>query len=161
MGKWANNVALDAHFAKLLQGLVRQCEAMCTSPDGYAIYHYGRFGGLGLALNQLDHPLDPTNKTVNNYSVESTEPVYTQSGNVVLDAKGEAWVMLPDYTEATTKDFRYQLTPIGSYAPLFVAQEVAGNRFKIGGGTSGMKVSWTVTGSRNDLYVQKTWSACC
>ena len=128
----------------------------CWSPDAYAIYSNGRFGGVGLALNQLDHPLDPANKIVNNYSVEATEPIYTYRGNVVLDANGEAWVALPDYAESITKDFQYQLTPVRSAAPnLFVAEEVSGNKFKISGGSEGLKVSWTVTGSRNDLYVQK------
>jgi|GEM_PF-6059942 len=128
----------------------------CPSPNGYAIYHNGRFGGAGLLVNQLDHPLDPTNKIINNYSVESTEPTYTYRGNVVLDANGEAWVDLPDYAEAITKDFQYQLTPIGASAPnLYVAQEVNANRFRVSGGSGGLKVSWTVTGTRNDLYVQK------
>ena len=62
----------------------------CPSPNGWAVYHNGRFGGVGLAVNQLDHPLDPTNKTINNYSVESTEPTYSYRGNAVLDANGEA-----------------------------------------------------------------------
>ncbi len=128
----------------------------CPSPYGYGVYYGGRFGGSGLAVNQLDHPLDPLNKMINNYSVESTEPTYTYRGNAVLDAGGEAWVTLPDYAESITKDFQYQLTPVGASAPnLFIAQEVSGHKFKISGGSGGLKVSWTVTGTRNDLYVQK------
>src|SRR5688572_32701870 len=34
----------------------------------------------------------------------------------------------------------------------FVADEIAGNRFKIGGGIAGRKVSWQVTGIRHDAF---------
>ena len=50
-------------------------------------------------------------------------------------------------------DFRYQLTPIGAPGPnLHVAERVAGNCFKIAGGSAGMEVSWQVTGIRQDAY---------
>ena len=35
---------------------------------------------------------------------------------------------------------------------MYVAEEISGNRFTIAGGTSGMKVSWMVTGIRQDAY---------
>jgi hypothetical protein len=34
----------------------------------------------------------------------------------------------------------------------YVAEEIAGNQFKIGGGIPGRKVSWQVTGIRHDAY---------
>jgi len=49
-------------------------------------------------------------------------------------------------------EFRYQLTCIGGQAPVYIAQEVQSNRFKIGGGAPGMKVSWQVTGIRQDPW---------
>jgi hypothetical protein len=74
-------------------------------------------------------------------------------GVVVLDSKGEAQVNLPAWFEPLNKDFRYQLTAIGGPGPgLYVAQEIAGNRFRIAGGPSGLKVSWQVTGTRHDAY---------
>ena len=74
-------------------------------------------------------------------------------GMVRLDAKGEAWVDLPDYFEALNHHFRYQLTAVGAPAPrLYVAREVSQNRFKIAGGRPGGKVSWQVTGIRHDAY---------
>ena len=77
------------------------------------------------------------------------------NGNVVLDANGEAWVELPAYFEALNKDFRYQLTAIGAPGPnLYIAQEISGNRFKIAGGSPGMKVSWQVTGIRHDPFAE-------
>ena len=75
------------------------------------------------------------------------------NGNIMLDAQGEAWVVLPEWFEALNRDFRYQLTPIGAPGPnLYVAQEVVGNRFKIAGGAAGGRVSWQVTGVRQDRW---------
>jgi hypothetical protein len=99
----------------------------------------------------IDHPLDPENKLLYHSSVESPERLNVYSGNVVLDGQGEAWVELPEYFEALNRDFRYQLTPIGGPAPnLYVAEEIKGNRFRLAGGEPGLKVSWQVTGIRDD-----------
>ena len=77
------------------------------------------------------------------------------NGVIRLDAKGQAWVRLPDYFEALNRDFRYQLTAIGAPGPnLYIALEVSGNRFKIAGGRPGGRVSWQVTGIRQDAYAQ-------
>ena len=76
-----------------------------------------------------------------------------------MDAAGAAWVELPDYFQALNRDFRYQLTAIGAPASgLYVASEIAANRFQIAGGTPSMKVSWQVTGIRQDAYA-KTYAA--
>jgi hypothetical protein len=62
-------------------------------------------------------------------------------------------VTLPDWFEALNRDFRYQLTAIGKPSPnLYIAQEISGNHFRIGGGTPGGKVSWMVTGIRHDAF---------
>jgi hypothetical protein len=51
------------------------------------------------------------------------------------------------------RDFRYQLTPIGAPGPnLYIASEIQDNRFKIGGGVTGTRVSWQVTGIRQDAW---------
>jgi hypothetical protein len=50
------------------------------------------------------------------------------------------------------RDFRYQLTCIGGFAPVFISEEISNNHFKIEGGKKGMKVSWQVTGIRQDAY---------
>ena len=76
------------------------------------------------------------------------------NGNAVLDAKGEAEIQLPDYFEALNQDFRYQLTCIGGFAPVYVSREIENNRFRIAGGISGLKVSWQVTGIRHDAYAE-------
>jgi hypothetical protein len=101
----------------------------------------------------IDHPLDPENKYLSHSFVESPDMMNVYNGIVRLDAKGAAWVDLPDYFEALNGGFRYQLTAIGAPAPrLYVAKEVTQNRFKVAGGTPGGKVSWQVTGIRHDAY---------
>lgn len=104
---------------------------------------------------KIDHPLDPANKYLSHSFVESPDMMNIYNGIAKLDAEGEAWVTLPDWFEALNQDFRYQLTAIGAAAPsLHVAQEVAGNRFKIAGGPAGTKVSWQLTGIRHDPYAE-------
>jgi len=103
---------------------------------------------------RIDHPLDPAGQYLIHTSVESPDMMTVYNGNVTLDADGAATVEMPSYFEALNKDFRYQLTAIGGFAPVYVAEEIADNRFKIGGGTPGMKVSWQVTGVRHDPYAE-------
>lgn len=76
-------------------------------------------------------------------------------GIVVLDDKGEATVILPDWFQALNKDFRYQLTCIGGWAQVYIAEEIQNNKFKIAGGKSGMKISWQVTGIRHDKWAEE------
>jgi hypothetical protein len=77
------------------------------------------------------------------------------NGNVTLDANGEAVVEMPAYFEALNRDFRYQLTTIGGFAPVYIAETIQDNRFKIAGGTSGIIVSWQVTGIRQDAWANE------
>ena len=101
---------------------------------------------------KIDHPLDPENKYLHHSFVESPDSMNIYDGRVGLDNNGEAWVELPDWFQALNKDFCYQLTCIGNYAPVYIAEEISDNRFKIAGGKLGMKVSWQVTGVRRDPY---------
>jgi hypothetical protein len=105
-------------------------------------------------LFRIDHPQHPAEKYLSHTSVESDEMANVYSGNVTLDARGEAWVGLPDWFEALNVDFRYQLTCVGAFAPVYVAQEITDHRFRIAGGRAGMKVSWQVTGVRHDAYAR-------
>jgi len=74
------------------------------------------------------------------------------NGNIILNANGEAIVNLPEWFEALNRDFRYQLTCIGGFAEVYISEEISNNRFKIAGGKAGMKVSWQVTGIRQDAW---------
>ena len=104
---------------------------------------------------KIDHPLDPADKYLSHSFVESPDMMNIYNGVITLDAKGEAWVALPEWFEALNSDFRYQLTAIGRPQPrLYIAQEISANRFKIAGGKSGAKVSWQVTGIRQDAYAR-------
>ena len=104
---------------------------------------------------KIDHPLDPANKYLFHSSVESSEMMNIYTGNVLLDASGEAKIELPDWFEALNRDFCYQLTAIGKPSPgLYIAEEISGNQFRIAGGTPGAKVSWQVTGARQDAYAK-------
>ena len=132
--------------------------------DSYAIYSAGGDTYLngdldvtgtlskGAGSFKIDHPLDPENKYLYHSFVESPDMMNIYNGNVVLDDRGEATVELPDWFQGLNRDFRYQLTCIGGFAPVYVAEKVAGNRFKIAGGTPGLEVSWQVTGVRQDAF---------
>ena len=74
------------------------------------------------------------------------------NGNVTTDANGEASVTLPEYLEALNQDFRYQLTVIGQFAQAIVAQEIRNNQFTIKTDQPRVKVSWQVTGIRQDPW---------
>jgi hypothetical protein len=105
---------------------------------------------------KIDHPLDPANKYLYHSFVESPDMMNIYNGVVLLDSKGEAWVEMPAWFQKLNSDYRYQLTPIGAPGPnLYVAEEIQGNRFKIAGGKPGSKVSWEVTGIRQDPFAQK------
>jgi len=102
---------------------------------------------------KIDDPLDPANKYLSHSFVESPDMKNIYDGIATLDERGEALVSLPDWFEALNKDFRYQLTAIGAPAPgLYIAEEVRGNAFKIAGGIRGHRVSWQVTGIRQDAW---------
>jgi hypothetical protein len=111
------------------------------------------FGGG--RTTQIDHPLEPEHRVLRHAAVESPDRKNVYDGVVALDRNGEAVVALPAYFEALNRDFRYQLTCIEGWAPVFVAERIAGNRFKIGGGTPGLEVSWQVTGIRHDAWANE------
>lgn len=81
----------------------------------------------------IDHPLDPGSRNRVHASVESSEQANVYSGTATLDENGEATVELPEWMDALNEDFRYQLTCLGQFAPVYIAEEVSDNRFKIAG----------------------------
>jgi len=102
----------------------------------------------------IDHPSDPDNEFLQQAEVVSDNLSAVYSGNITLGSDGTAVVQLPDYLESFCGDFRYQLTCVGGYAPVFVSSEISGNQFVIAGGKDGLKVSWQITGIRKDKYAQ-------
>lgn len=103
---------------------------------------------------KIDHPLDPANKYLSHSFVESPDMMNVYNGNIVTDAQGNATVQLPDWFESLNRDFRYQLTVIGSFSRAMVAQEVQNNAFVIRTEQPNVKVSWQVTGIRHDVYAE-------
>jgi hypothetical protein len=103
---------------------------------------------------KIDHPLDPANKYLVHASVESSEMMNIYTGNVITDAQGEARVQLPDWFEAVNTDFRYQLTVIGQFAQAIVSSEVQNHEFAIRSSVPNVKVSWQITGVRQDAFAK-------
>ena len=103
----------------------------------------------------IDHPLDPAHKSLVHASVESCEMMNLYSGIAILDAAGEAAVTLPDWFQGLNDSLRYQLTCIGAFAPVYIAQKVDGAQFRIAGGTPGMEVSWQIIGARADRWARE------
>ncbi len=133
--------------------------ARTMSPAGFAGYFLGDVhvnGTLSKAAGsfRIDHPLDPARKWLAHSFVESPDMMNVYNGNVVLDDDGEAVVELPDYFTALNHDFRYQLTCIGAHAPVYVADQIRQNSFRIAGGSAGLTISWQVTGIRQDAYAR-------
>ncbi len=103
---------------------------------------------------KIDHPSNPANMYLQHSSVSSDEMKDIYDGVAALDVSGKATIQLPNWFEALNADFRYQLTCIGGYAPVYIASKISGNSFTIAGGTPGLEVSWQVTGVRIDKFAQ-------
>jgi hypothetical protein len=103
---------------------------------------------------KIDHPLDPLNRYLYHSFVESPDMKNIYDGVVTTGKDGFATVELPDWFEALNRDFRYQLTVIGSgaWARARVAREIDSGRFVIETDVPGTKVSWQVTGIRQDAF---------
>ncbi|HVO73305.1 MAG TPA: hypothetical protein VMT35_04735 [Ignavibacteriaceae bacterium] len=103
----------------------------------------------------IDHPLDPANKYLLHSCIESPDRMNVYNGNITTDAGGSATVELPGYFEALNIDYRYQLTVIGQFAQAIVESEIQNNHFIIKTDKPNVKVSWQVTGIRNDEYAKQ------
>jgi trimeric autotransporter adhesin len=132
--------------------------------NGAAAGLAGRFDGDVLVTGKLvkgsgsfkiDHPLDPANRYLSHSFVESPDMMNIYNGNVTTDRNGEALVELPGYFDALNRDFRYQLTVIGTFAQGIVAEKVKENHFRIKTSLPNVEVSWQVTGIRQDAYANR------
>lgn len=104
---------------------------------------------------RIDHPQDPANKYLIHSCIESSDRMNIYSGNVMTDANGSATINLPAYFQSLNIDYKYQLTVIGQFAQAIVESEIANNQFTIKTDKPNVKVSWQVTGIRNDEYAKQ------
>jgi hypothetical protein len=143
--------AVDAYGTSTATGV------LAGSASGWAAWFNGNVdvdGNLSKAGGsfKIDHPLDPANKYLYHSFVESPDMMNIYNGNVITDAQGDAVVPLPEWFETLNRDFRYQLTVIGQFAQAIVASEIAEGRFSIKTDKPNVKVSWQVTGIRQDAW---------
>ncbi len=130
--------------------------------SGYAGYFVGNVGITGTCTGctgpsslQIDHPLDPAHKYLRHAGVASSDQLDLYSGNAVTDGRGFATVQMPRWFQALNRSFRYQLTVVGRAhweAKAAVWNEMRHNRFTIRTDQPQVKVSWLVTGIRQDRY---------
>jgi hypothetical protein len=109
----------------------------------------------GAGAVKFDDPADPANETITHAFVASSEMKNIYDGVATLGPSGAATVQLPAWFETLNKDFRYQLTALGTpQAGLFISKKVSNNQFTIAGGVPGAEVSWQVTGVRADPWAK-------
>src|SRR5215218_7813716 len=89
------------------------------SPNNWSGYFQGSVNVVGTLFKssgafRIDHPLDPAHKYLQHSFVESPDMMNVYNGNVLTNGKGFATVKLPKWFQALNRDFRYQLTIVGS-----------------------------------------------
>ena len=155
----ANSLDLTGHMTlngslNVLRGFTAGSLMQNPNSQIYGNLHVQGRLTAGVKTFRIDHPLDPENKYLSHSSVESPDVMNIYNGNIITDAEGKATVVLPDYFEALNRDFRYQLTVIGKRAQATVASEIENNRFTINTDQPDVKVSWQVTGVRQDALAK-------
>jgi len=126
---------------------------MRITPNGDVYIH----GNVSKAAGsfKIDHPADPPNKLLYHSSVKSPDMMNVYNGIVTTDAHGFATVVMPSYFEALNNEFRYQLTAMGGFTQLCIYQEIENSQFIIQSSEPNVKVSWQVTGIRQDAFANK------
>jgi len=134
--------------------------ATCHDPTLWAGWFNGNVFITGVLEKsgggfKIDHPLNPANQYLSHSFVESPTRSNIYDGIAILNGEGEATVVLPNWFEMLNNDLRYQLTPIGGAAPeIHISRKIRDNKFQIAGGKPGLEVSWQVTGTRMDAWVE-------
>ncbi len=106
----------------------------------------------------IDHPLDPYNKTLQHSFVESPEMrnIYYGQAETV---NGFVTITLPYWWTALNgedkSEYSYQFTSIGKWCPLYVSQEIEGNKFTVASVDGDCKFSWTVSAIRHDKHAEE------
>ena len=131
--------------------------AITITASSTALSNFDVRGALskGSGTFVIDHPQRPATKLLYHSFVESPDVKNLYDGIATLDSKGEAVIELPDYFEALNYNFRYQFFALGEPMPnLYIKEEEKNNQFTIAGGVPGGRVSWQITGIREDPYIE-------
>jgi hypothetical protein len=139
-------------------------------PDGAAVLGDNTAGGLAGQFNGgvnvsgylykagggflIDDPRpgQAATRAIEHSFAESDKRLNIYNGNIATDVDGNATVELPGYFEALNREFCYQLTVLDEFAQAIVTEEVSGNRFSIRTDKPNVRVSWQVTGVRQDPW---------
>lgn len=128
---------------------------------GYAGYFQGKTHVAGTLSKsggafKIDDPRDPEGKYLMHSFVESPDMMNVYNGVTTTDGQGYSTVQLPSYFKTINRDFRYQLTVIGGqgFALAKIEREIDGNQFVIRTNEPSVKVSWQVTGIRQDPWAE-------
>jgi len=157
-GKWVAGISQVDGAVGINQGSPSYAlDVLAENGGTYAAFFGGNIDVDGTvstasASLQIDDPVDPANKYLYHSSVESPDMMNIYNGNVTTDSDGNATVQMPDWFEALNRDFRYQLTVIGQPSQAYVSQELASGAFSIKTDKPNVKVSWQVTGIRQDAW---------
>ena len=155
-GQAADNINVD--YGVGVQGVggwygVRATKVGANFAWTYGMFCEGDMTSTGAKAFTIDHPLDPENKVLRHYSIESNEILNLYRGLVQLDANGDATVALPAYFDAGNINPTYQLTAIGTATQPYINTEIENNQFTVKGAPNS-KVSWTVHAQRNDPTIR-------
>ena len=104
---------------------------------------------------RIDHPQNPTQQFLDHSTVVAPQPINMYTGRIITNEKGYATVELPNYFEFINTDYNYHLTVIGKFAQAIIAEEIYNNQFIIQTSEPNVKVSWQITGQRDDAYHQE------
>ena len=156
-GGWCDTASSSYSFAANYGSKASNTSSSAFNGQATTAASQTRVGVLSKASGTftIDHPLDPYGTILNHYFIEGPEMRNIYDGEAVLDAFGRAVVKLPDYFDALNRRPRVQLTGVGTQEVVYVAEDVSGNRFTIGG-PAGAKVYWQVTGERKDVSAEAT-----
>lgn len=151
----SNNFGIEAyamHGSSANYGIYATGTGAGTNYAGYFVgLLYASSANSSIKAFKIDHPADPENKYLYHSSIESPDMMNIYNGNVTTDASGDATISLPSYFNLLNKDFKYQLTCIGQFAQAIIIEEIGeNNQFKIKTDKPNVKVSWQVSGVRQD-----------
>ena len=135
-----------------------------TNGTGYAarfsgdVYVNGYMTFSGAKPFTIDHPLDPENKILRHFSIESPEIINMYKGRAKL-VNGIAIIYLPDYFESLNhqEGREINLTPINGWSPLYLEGNIENNQFIIKTteqGNPNQEFSWIIYAIRNDAYIK-------